>query len=164
VGKEVSDQQIAANNITLFQGKKEDLVSLRWNDKYDETDNNVICSKININDDQQNMTCQNENTIRMSKRHKKTPVEKEWWRFIVKKSYRKYINCNYNNGAINRVDDMPSSNKIGSRQQTTRNEAFTLYHQNICDLRRKINELITSFYVNTPCIWCFLTLSKTYKK
>jgi hypothetical protein len=29
VGKEVSAQQIAANNITLFQGKKEDLISLR---------------------------------------------------------------------------------------------------------------------------------------
>lgn len=59
---------------------------------------------------------------------------------------------------------MPSSNKISSQQQTTRNEAFPLYHQNIGGLRRKINELITSFYVNTPCIWCFLTLSKTHKK
>jgi hypothetical protein len=58
-----------------------------------------------------------------------------------KSSYRKYINCNNNNGAINRVDDTPSSNKISSRQQTTRNEEFMLYHQNICGRRRKINVL-----------------------
>jgi hypothetical protein len=60
---------------------------------------------------------------------------------VKKSSYRKYINCNNNSGAINRVDDMPSSNEISSRQQTTRNEAFTLYHQNIRGLRRKTNEL-----------------------
>jgi len=59
--------------------------------------------------------------------------------FYSKISYRKYINCNNNNGAINRVDDKPSSNKISSQQQTTR--AFMPYHQNICGLRRKINEL-----------------------
>lgn len=56
-----------------------------------------------------------------------------------KSSYGKYINCNNNNGTINRVDDMPSSNKISSRQQTTRNEVFMLYNGNICGLRRKIN-------------------------
>ena len=84
VCKEVSAQPAAANSITLFQGKKEDLISLCWNDKYDEIDNNVICSNTNINDDQQNMTCQDENTIRMSKRHKKPPVKKEWWLFMVK--------------------------------------------------------------------------------
>lgn len=77
VCKEVSAQQIAANSITLFQGKKEDLISLCWNDKYDEI-NTVIRSNTNINADQQNMTCQDENTIRMSKRHKKPPVKSEW--------------------------------------------------------------------------------------
>jgi len=55
-----------------------DIIPLCWNDKYDETGNNVICSNTSINNDQQNMTCQDENTIRMSKRHKKPPVKKEW--------------------------------------------------------------------------------------
>lgn len=141
VGKEVSAQQIAANSITLFQGKEENLISLCWNDKYDKTDNNVICSNTNINDDQQNMTCHDGNTIRMSKRHKKHPAKKEWYFYGKKSSYKKYIYHNNNNEAINGVDDMSSSTKISSRQQTTRNEAFMLYHQNICGLRRKINEL-----------------------
>lgn len=69
--KEVSAQKIANNSIILFLRNKEDLISMCWNDKYDEIDNNVICSNTNINDDQQNMTCQDENTIRMSKRPKK---------------------------------------------------------------------------------------------
>jgi hypothetical protein len=98
---------------------------LCWNDKYDGTDDNVICSNTNINDDQQNMTCQDGNTIRMAKRHKKHPAKKKLWFFMVKKSsYKKYINHNNNNEAINRFYDMPSSNKISSRQQTTRNEAY----------------------------------------
>jgi hypothetical protein len=50
---------------------------LCWNDKYDEIDNNVICINGNINDDQQNTTCQDGNTIRRSKGHKKPPVKKE---------------------------------------------------------------------------------------
>jgi len=45
--------------------------------------------------------------------------------------------------------------KLVFANKTTRNEALTLYHQNICGLRRQINELSMSFYIHTPHILCF---------
>jgi hypothetical protein len=75
VGKEVIAQQIAATCAALFQGKNEDPISLFWKDYYNEIDNNLICSNTNISYDQQNITCQ-DNTIRMSKRHKNPLVTK----------------------------------------------------------------------------------------
>ena len=77
VEKEVSVQQIAANSIEIFQGKKEDPISLCWNDYYNESDNTVICSNTNSNDDQQNITCRDDNTIIKSKGIKKTSSYKE---------------------------------------------------------------------------------------
>ena len=40
------------------------------------------------------------------------------------------------------------------RQHTARNEACMLHRQNICGLRRKINEVILSFYIHS-LIFCF---------
>ena len=74
VGKEVFVQQTAATSIEIFQGKKEDPISLCWNDYYNGSDNNVICSNTNSNDDQQNITCQDDNTIIKSKGIKKPLV------------------------------------------------------------------------------------------
>lgn len=53
-GNEVFGKRIAATNIAIFHGNKADPVSLCWNDNNNETDNNVICSNTNINDDKQN--------------------------------------------------------------------------------------------------------------
>ena len=53
--KEVFREQIAATCIALFQLKKEDPISLCWNDYYNKTDT-VICSITNINGNQQNIT------------------------------------------------------------------------------------------------------------
>ena len=72
VGKEVFVQQIATTSIEIFQGKKEDPISMCWNYYYNESDDNVICSNTNSNDDQQNTTCQDDNTIIKSKGTKKT--------------------------------------------------------------------------------------------
>lgn len=127
VGKKVFTQQIATTGIALLQGEKEDPISLCSNDYYNETDNNVICSNTHTNDDQQNITWQDD-TIRMSQRHRKPEVTRnDDFYYKKKSSYRKY--CNSNNGAItsNRVDVILSS-KISSWQQTTNNEAFMLYH------------------------------------
>ena len=76
-----------------------------WKDYYNEIDNNLICSNTNISDDQQHITCQ-DNTIRMSKRHKKPPVTKNDDFFYGKNSSQgnALVNCNSNNGAINIVD------------------------------------------------------------
>jgi len=56
VGKEVFVQQIAATIIEIFQGKKEDPISLCWNDYYNKSDNKVIYNNTNSNDEQQNIT------------------------------------------------------------------------------------------------------------
>jgi hypothetical protein len=69
-------KQMAATNIVLFRGNKADTISLCWNDNYSETDDNVIYSNTDTNDDQQNKTRQDDNTIRKSKRHNKSPVKR----------------------------------------------------------------------------------------
>jgi hypothetical protein len=80
---------------------------LYWKDYYNENDNNWIS---NINDDQRNITCQ-DNTIRMSKRHKKPPVTKNDNFFMVKNNQigNTLFNCNSNNGSINIFDVILSS-------------------------------------------------------
>jgi hypothetical protein len=74
VRKEVFVRQIATTSTEIFQGKNEDIISLCWNDYYNESDNNVICSNTNSNADQQNITCRDDNTIIKSKGIPKPPV------------------------------------------------------------------------------------------
>lgn len=77
VGKEVFVQQIAATIIEIFQGKKEDPISLCWNDYYNKSDNKVIYNNTNSNDEQQNITSGWKHN-RKVKRHKKTSSYEEW--------------------------------------------------------------------------------------
>jgi hypothetical protein len=43
---------MAASNIVLFRGNKTDTISLFWNNNYSGTDDNIICSNTETNDDQ----------------------------------------------------------------------------------------------------------------
>jgi hypothetical protein len=52
---------------------------LFWNDNCNETDDNAVCTDTNISDDQQNIIRQDYNISRMSKRHKKPSVTRNYY-------------------------------------------------------------------------------------
>jgi hypothetical protein len=84
-------KKIAATIIALYRGNKAGTISLFWNDNYSENDDNIICSNTNTNDDQQNTTRQDDNKIRISKRHKNPPVTTNGDIMVKKLLYKEYI-------------------------------------------------------------------------
>jgi hypothetical protein len=126
VGNEGFAKQMVANNIALLQGNKADTISSYWSDNYSKTDDNVICSNADTNDDQQNITRHDDNTTRMSKTHNKPPVTRND-NFYGKKNYyigKVLVKYNSTSGAINRGDDIPSGNRINYGKQTAWKEEF----------------------------------------
>jgi hypothetical protein len=68
------------------------------------------------------------------------------------------MNFNSGNKSVDRGVSSHTHNmqcKSKSHQQFPNNKGLLVYHQNICGLVNKANEIVTSLYPNFPHILCF---------
>jgi hypothetical protein len=80
------------------------------------------------------------------------------WRKMINYNSFNQVNCNSDDISVDRGVSAHThimQCKSKSHQQFPNNKGLLVYHQNICGLVNKTNEILTSLYPNFPHILCF---------